>query len=127
MTELQERLDRTEDELRQVAAQIIEQETWAAQRRRTKLQAQQALMGFVQTIRKVGKGTGKRTPELLRQARQLLFRASCGTSLDHALSRVYESFDPCETKFDVVIIDEASQSDVTALANAHCISDASTS
>jgi superfamily I DNA and/or RNA helicase len=32
------------------------------------------------------------------------------------LSRVYESFDPRETKFDVVIIDEASQSDVTALA-----------
>jgi very-short-patch-repair endonuclease len=32
------------------------------------------------------------------------------------LSRVYESFDPRETRFDVVIIDEASQSDVTALA-----------
>jgi very-short-patch-repair endonuclease len=32
------------------------------------------------------------------------------------LNRVYESFDPRETKFDVVIIDEASQSDVTALA-----------
>jgi very-short-patch-repair endonuclease len=32
------------------------------------------------------------------------------------LSRVYESFDPRETQFDVVIIDEASQSDVTALA-----------
>lgn len=75
MTELQERLDRTEDELRQVAAQIIEHETWAAQRDRTGLQTQQALMGFVQTIRKVGKGTGKRVPELLRQARQLLASA----------------------------------------------------
>jgi hypothetical protein len=32
------------------------------------------------------------------------------------LSRVYESFDPRERKFDVVIIDEASQSDVSALA-----------
>ena len=29
------------------------------------------------------------------------------------LNQVYESFDPKETKFDVVIIDEASQSDVT--------------
>ncbi|MBS0158831.1 MAG: AAA family ATPase [Nitrospira sp.] len=117
MTELQERLDRTEDELRQVAAQIIEQETWAAQRERTKLQAQQALMGFVQTIRKVGKGTGKRTPELLRQARQLLASARRAVPVwIMPLSRVYESFDPRETKFDVVIIDEASQSDVTALA-----------
>jgi len=32
------------------------------------------------------------------------------------LTKVYESFDPRDTRFDVVIIDEASQSDVTALA-----------
>jgi very-short-patch-repair endonuclease len=32
------------------------------------------------------------------------------------LRRVYESFDPRDQRFDVVIIDEASQSDVTALA-----------
>jgi very-short-patch-repair endonuclease len=117
MTELQERLDRTEDDLRQVAAQIIELETWAAQRERTGLQAQQALMGFVQTIRKIGKGTGKRAPELLRQARQLLASARRAVPVwIMPLSRVYESFDPRETRFDVVIIDEASQSDVTALA-----------
>lgn len=117
MTELQQRLDRTEDDLRQLAAQIIEHETWAAQRERTGLQSQQALMGFVQTIRKVGKGTGKRVPELLRQARQLLASARRAVPVwIMPLNRVYESFDPRETKFDVVIIDEASQSDVTALA-----------
>lgn len=117
MAELQQRLDRTEDDLRQLAAQIIEHETWAAQRERTGLQAQQALMGFVQTIRKVGKGTGKRVPELLRHARQLLTSARRAVPVwIMPLNRVYESFDPRETKFDVVIIDEASQSDVTALA-----------
>ena len=117
MPELQERLDKTEDELRRVAAQIIEHETWAAQRERTGLQGQQALMGFVQTIRKIGKGTGKRVPELLRQARQLLASARRAVPVwIMPLSRVYESFDARETKFDVVIIDEASQSDVTALA-----------
>jgi hypothetical protein len=116
-TELQERLDKTEEELRGLAAQIIEHETWAAQRERTGLQAQQALMGFVQTIRKIGKGTGKRVPELLRQARQSLASARRAVSVwIMPLSRVYESFDPRETRFDVVIIDEASQSDVTALA-----------
>jgi hypothetical protein len=117
MTNLQERLNQTEDELRRLAAQIIEHETWAAQRERTKLSAQQALMGFVQTIRKVGKGTGKRAPELLRHARQLLTYARRAVPVwIMPLNRVYESFDPRETKFDVVIIDEASQSDVTALA-----------
>jgi very-short-patch-repair endonuclease/energy-coupling factor transporter ATP-binding protein EcfA2 len=117
MTDLQERLERTEKELREVAAQIIEHETWAAQCERTGLQAKQALMGFVQTIRKIGKGTGKRVPELLRKARELLTSARRAVPVwIMPLSRVYESFDPREKKFDVVIIDEASQSDVAALA-----------
>jgi very-short-patch-repair endonuclease len=117
MTDLQERLERTEKDLRSLAAQIIEHETWAAQCERTGLQAKQALMGFVQTIRKIGKGTGKRVPELLRKARELLASARRAVPVwIMPLSRVYESFDPREKKFDVVIIDEASQSDVTALA-----------
>jgi very-short-patch-repair endonuclease len=117
IADLQERLKVTQDELRSLAAQIIESETWAAQRERTALQSQQALMGYVQTIRKVGKGTGKLVPELLRQARQLLASARRAVPVwIMPLSRVYESFDPRETRFDVVIIDEASQSDVTALA-----------
>lgn len=117
MSDLQERLNATQDELRSLSAQIIEHETWAAQRERTVLQSQQALMGYVQTIRKVGKGTGKRVPELLRQARLLLASARRAVPVwIMPLSRVYESFDPRETRFDVVIIDEASQSDVTALA-----------
>lgn len=117
MTDLQGRLDRTEEELRQVAGKIIEYETWAVQRDRTALDTQQALMGFVQTIHKVGKGTGKRVPELLRRVRELLVSARRAVPVwIMPLSRVYESFDPRNTKFDVVIIDEASQSDVTALA-----------
>jgi very-short-patch-repair endonuclease len=117
MVDLQERLEKTEKDLRDIAAKIIEHETWAAQCERTGLQAKQALMGFVQTIRKIGKGTGKRVPELLRKARELLASARRAVPVwIMPLSRVYESFDPRETKFDVVIIDEASQSDVTALA-----------
>lgn len=117
INELQERLSKTQDELRKSAASIIELETWAAQRERTLLRSQQSLMGYVQTIRKIGKGTGKRVPELLRQARELLTVARSAVPVwIMPLSRVYESFDPRHTRFDVVIIDEASQSDVTALA-----------
>src|SRR5713101_4266024 len=45
ISELQERLQATQDELRGLAAEIIEHETWASQRERTVLQSQQALMG----------------------------------------------------------------------------------
>jgi very-short-patch-repair endonuclease len=117
IADLQDRLQLTRSGIRETAAQIIEFETWAAQRERTGLGAQQSLMGYVQTIRRIGKGTGKRVPELLRQARALLTTARRAVPVwIMPLSRVYESFDPRETRFDVVIIDEASQSDVTALA-----------
>lgn len=123
LTALQEKLEQTESELRQLAAQIIEHETWAAQRERTGLEAQQALLGFVQTIRRIGRGTGRRAPEFLRQARQLLRSARRSVPVwIMPLNRVYEHFDPRDKRdgkpsvFDVVIIDEASQSDVTALA-----------
>jgi very-short-patch-repair endonuclease len=117
MPELQEKLDATETQLRKLAAEIIDNETWAAQCERTNLFSRQALMGFVQTIQRIGKGTGKRAPSLLKEARALL--ASARRSVPvwiMPLHRVYESFDARQTKFDVVIIDEASQSDVTALA-----------
>lgn len=100
-----------------LAAEIIDCEAWASQRVRTSLAQQQALAGFAQTIEKIGKGLGKRAPRLRRKARQLLADARSAVPVwIMPLSRVYESFDPRRDKFDVVIIDEASQSDVTALA-----------
>lgn len=117
MADLQHQIDKIEDELRILAAKIIENETWAAQKERTDLKAQQALMGYVQTIRRIGKGTGKGAPALLVKARELLAASRKAVPVwIMPLSRVFESFDPREKKFDVVIIDEASQSDVTALA-----------
>ena len=122
--ELQERLDKTDDELRRVAAQIIEHETWAAQCDRVGLAEQLALQGFVKTQGKITKSRrGIRDAEMMREARRLLASARRAVPVwIMPLNRVYESFDPRErdktnkSVFDVVIIDEASQSDVTALA-----------
>ena len=115
--EFQDRYQEVASAALQLSSRIIDCETWAAQCDRTGLEQQQALMGFVQTIKKVGKGTGKRAPRLLHQARELLSSARRAVpAWIMPLSRVYGSFDPRETKFDVVIIDEASQSDVTSLA-----------
>ncbi len=102
---------------RRLAGEIIDHGAWAAQCDRIGLKEQQALVGFVQTMDKMGKGYTKRAPELKARARELLDSARSAVPVwIMPLSRVYESFDPRSTKFDVVIIDEASQSDVTALA-----------
>ena len=104
-------------EVRRLAGEIIDRGAWAAQCDRIGLEEQAALVGFVKTVEKMGKGFGKKVPALKAAARKLLQSARRAVPVwIMPLNRVYESFDPGTTKFDVVIIDEASQSDVTALA-----------
>jgi very-short-patch-repair endonuclease len=115
--DLQERIEELERQLMQIAAQIIEKATWAAQAERTTLETQRALNGYVKIVAKMGAGYGKRVPHLIEEARKSLTNAKSSVPIwIMTLSRVYDSFDARDKKFDVVIIDESSQSDVTALA-----------
>jgi hypothetical protein len=113
---LTERLHSRRDELRRATAELIDRCAWRAQLQRTDLKARQALQGWADTVKKIGKGTGKRVPELQAQARVLLAQARDAVPVwIMPLARVAESFDPTQAPFDVVIIDEASQSDVSGL------------
>jgi very-short-patch-repair endonuclease len=113
---LTERLHQRRAELRDATAQLIDRRAWLEQLRRTDLEARQALQGWADTQRRIGKGTGRRVPELQARARQLLAQARDAVPVwIMPLARVAESFDPRRGRFDVVIVDEASQSDVTGL------------
>jgi very-short-patch-repair endonuclease len=73
-------------------------------------------VGWLQTIERIGRGFGKRAAMLRREAQQKL--ETCRTAVPvwiMPVARVAESFDFSEPRFDVVIIDEASQCDVMAL------------
>ena len=77
----------------------------------------QALVGWKLTVKKIGKGTGKNAPMYRRQARELM--AKCQKAVPAwimTINKALESLDPHTNKFDVVIVDEASQSDISALA-----------
>lgn len=77
----------------------------------------QALQGWRNTIKQIGKGTGKNAPMLRAKARELM--PLCQTAIPiwiMPLNRVVETFDPRNNKFDVIIIDEASQANILALA-----------
>ncbi|WP_406677734.1 AAA domain-containing protein [Neomoorella carbonis] len=114
--ELQEHLRKRMDTLRQVTAELIKYRAWAAQLRRTTLSQQQALVGWLNIIRRLGKGTGKRAIELRAEAARQLSRAREAVPVwIMPLARVVEQFNPRTTRFDVVIIDEASQCDALAL------------
>ncbi len=117
LEQLQERINNLSQELYRVTAELVEKKAWAAQIQRTTPIQRQALMGWKETIRKIGKGTGKRAPQLQAQARQLM--ATCQTAVPvwiMPLNRVVQNFNPGQNRFDVVIIDEASQADIKALA-----------
>ena len=77
----------------------------------------QALNGWKQTMAKIGKGTGKRAPALRTAARKLMIECQKAVpAWIMPVSGVMSSIDPAKTKFDVIIVDEASQSDITASA-----------
>jgi hypothetical protein len=62
--ELTRTLHRTKDELRRVTAELIDRRAWLGQIRRIDLRARQALQGWAQMQKRIGRGTGKRAPAL---------------------------------------------------------------
>jgi very-short-patch-repair endonuclease len=112
---LQAQIDKLGPELRKVTAELIERRAWGAQVRRTTSQQQQALVGWLDMVRRIGKGMGKRVPRLLVEASQKM--TECRSAVPvwiMPLAQAVETFEPT-TRFDVVITDEASQADVMAL------------
>ena len=99
-----------------VTTQLIDRLAWANQMRRTDLAARQALQLWLATVKRIGKGSGKRVPALRRAAQEHMAAAQESVPVWIApLSRVAENFDARKASFDVVIIDEASQCDVMGL------------
>ena len=113
---LQAKSEKLREQLRRVTVGLIDTQAWSAQARRTSSRQRQALVGWLDTIRRIGKGHGIRVSLLRTEAARKM--SECRSAVPvwvMPLSRVVENFDPCSTRFDVVIIDEASQSDVMAL------------
>ena len=106
-------------EYRAVTAEYAETCGWYHLLRRTEadIDMKQALQGWKQTVKRIGKGTGKTAPALKAKARELMAR--CQSAVPcwiMPISRALESLDPKENRFDIVVIDEASQSDISSLA-----------
>jgi len=113
---LQSKIEKLREHLRRVTIDLIDRRSWACQAKRTSPRQRQALVGWLDTIRRIGKGHGIRVSLLRTEAARKM--SECRGAVPvwvMPLSRVVENFDPRTTRFDVVIIDEASQSDVMAL------------
>lgn len=117
--ELQRKSVLLNTELRKATAELSENSAWyhLLIRIEADISKKQALQGWKLTTKKIGKGTGKTAPKLKREAQKLM--AKCQSAVPAwimPVNKALESLDPTENKFDIVIIDEASQSDISALA-----------
>ena len=114
--ELQKKIHQVQQTLRHGTARLIELQSWSAQCKRVGLEQRQALQGWKDINRRIGRGTGQRVPGLRLEARRTLAKARNAVPVwIMPLSRVAETFDPRTTRFDVVVVDEASQCDVLGM------------
>ena len=117
--ELQAESIRLSKEYREITALYAEKCSWYYLLRRTEadIDMKQALQGWKLTVKRIGKGTGKQAPALKAKARELMTkcqRAVPGWIMP--INRALENLDPRQNRFDVIIIDEASQADISSLA-----------
>jgi len=105
-----------EDDLRKTYERSIEQKTWLALAEAATDAVKAALAGYALAVARIGRGTGKSANRYRREARSASERAKgalpCWIMPHH---RVSESLPSEFGMFDLVIIDEASQSTIAAL------------
>lgn len=117
--ELQQQIDKTRSTLRELTISLIDGLAWGKQIERLQGNnaVRQALVGWLDTTKRlVSTRQANKRQMLLTEARKLM--KQCAKAVPvwvMPIAIMAESFDPKTTRFDVVIIDEASQADLNAL------------
>ncbi|KAF3978661.1 MAG: AAA family ATPase [Methylococcales symbiont of Iophon sp. n. MRB-2018] len=111
----EKRLD-LDNDLKRTFSKLVRLKTNIGLHKSMTERVQSALMRFVSSVAKIGKGTGKRAPRHRRDAYRAMQDCYGGVPCWIMPTwRVSESLPSDFGSFDLVIIDEASQSDITAL------------
>jgi very-short-patch-repair endonuclease len=114
---LQQQIEHLSRELLDVTSQLVEKLTWVTLIRQTSHDQKQALGAYAAMRKKLTK-SGKGVQDVVMRAgarREMSVAKGAAPVWIMPLSEVEETFDPRTTRFDVVIIDEASQCDPTAM------------
>ncbi|MEG0022251.1 MAG: AAA domain-containing protein [Bacilli bacterium] len=119
---LQKKSQKLSKDYRNITEEYAEKCAWYGLLSKTEcdIDMKQALKGWELTIKKIGKGTGKNAAKHKAQARELM--AKCQNAVPcwiMPINKAIESLKPGKNEFDVIIIDEASQSDISSLAIAY--------
>ncbi|WP_068268049.1 AAA domain-containing protein [Caviibacter abscessus] len=105
--------------LRKITSELVEKKSWLCLIKNAEQDYAKfsALNSWKTTIKKIGKGTGKKAASLKIEAQKLM--VDCQKIVPvwiMPITTALENLKVGENKFDVVIIDEASQADISALS-----------
>ncbi len=116
LVELAQHRREVEGGLTKLYRQLVSKAAWLATKENASPKVLQALAGYALAIRRIGQGTGPNALRYRRDAREAMLDAADAVPcwvMNHA--RVSESLPAELGRFDLVVVDEASQSDLWAL------------
>lgn len=99
-----------------ILRELVAKSTWLAQIERTTYEQKKSLHAFVQAVRKIGKGTGKYANMYRKEAREEM--QICKGAIPvwiMPIQNIIENIKLTDDLFDVIIVDESSQSNLFAL------------
>ncbi len=119
VADVQQRIEQLNGRLSGLTRDLIAKRAWSAQLNTMRdSNKRRALTEWAELVKRIGKGTGKRAEQLLASGNLRTAMKNCRRAVPvwiMPISSVAEFFEPSDDKFDVLIIDEASQADLTAL------------
>ncbi len=116
LQELDHRRREADEEMRRQFHEVVRMRTLLTLKMRITQRVDAALQMFLTAIRRIGKGTGKSASRLRRNARDAMEVSYAAVPCWIMPSwRISESLPATPGSFDLVIFDEASQSDISAL------------
>lgn len=117
LEDLQQSIEGLNNQLLEVTSTLVEKQTWLNQLKTVANEEKQALNAYATLQAKKTKGGKGKKDETIRAAARKEMETAKGAVpvWIMPLNEVVENFNPINTRFDVVIIDEASQSDPLAM------------
>jgi very-short-patch-repair endonuclease len=120
--ELQKKITALAKDYRDYTERYIAASAWYHLVKRTEVDhgLKASLTGWARTVQSIGRTNTRRSAQMRQDARRLMARCQKAVpAWIMPISKAMSTLDPIENKFDVVIIDEASQADITTLAIAY--------
>lgn len=113
---LGQHVERCRDRIRRLTHELVVTSAWLAVSLTLDDRRKAALADWAAALRKIGKGTGKSASHWQAAAQRAMVEAVSAVPVwIMSIDRALEQFPGAEPRFDVVIVDEASQADIFAL------------